>query len=453
MKRTNSVTDALNTNKALIDVGDGIVIPLPVDGVFGGAQGAPGVGVPEGGTSGQVVQRTAGGTIWATPSKDLVGLSSVDNTADLEKPLSEPQALALTNKADLIGGKVPASQLPPGALVADETVAQVINEPVTGAAIDARINTQVAPQVQQITADYIAGDRTVADAAAAAVNVAPKIVQLETVTIPKALSDAKAYADTVASGATASNLAFSLVQNPQPTSVTLSTVRGTPVYGAPAKFGTAQSGGVTKATGVVPDSPALTFDGWFMQPALPAGTALDIIWSVNGFLYVCIEPTTGFLSYVHSGSIKRTAQINVCDGAWHHVAVELTRSGTTVTLTGMWLDGKPVTGAAVSGGVSTWNADLTLGGNPGAGFDLAGSIDSVRISNQAIFPAPGFVPPNWHNAPSYYASFIAHMDSNLATKYAYAYPARPANAPGGSVTYTGSSQPTDWLTNDRWVKV
>lgn len=117
MKRTNSVTDALNTNKVLVDVGDGIVIPLPTDGVFGGAQGAPGVGVPEGGTSGQVVQRTAAGTIWATPSKELVGLEQVDNTADKDKPLSEAQWQALTSKADLVDGKVPAGQLDLAALV------------------------------------------------------------------------------------------------------------------------------------------------------------------------------------------------------------------------------------------------------------------------------------------------------------------------------------------------
>lgn len=203
MKRTNSVTDALNTNKALVDVGDGIVIPLPVDGVFGGAQGAPGVGVPDGGTSGQVVQRTASGTMWATPSKELVGLERVDNTPDAEKPLSTPQALALTNKADLISGKIPASQIPDAVLIGDATLAPLINGPTTGAAIDARINTQVAPQVQQITASYIAGDRAVVDAAAAAVDASPKIVQMENETIPKTLADAKIYADQSAKSAAA----------------------------------------------------------------------------------------------------------------------------------------------------------------------------------------------------------------------------------------------------------
>lgn len=179
MKRINSVTDALNTNKVLVDAGDGIVIPLPADGVFAGAQGAPGVGVPDGGDSGQVIQKTASGTRWATPSKELVGLTKVDNTADSEKPLSEPQALALTNKADLIGGKVPSSQLPEITPLTDSTIAPLINGATTGAAIDARINTQVAPQVQKITADFIAGDRAVVDAAAAAVDANPKIISLE----------------------------------------------------------------------------------------------------------------------------------------------------------------------------------------------------------------------------------------------------------------------------------
>lgn len=107
-----------------------------------------------------------------------------------------PQAEALAGKADLVGGKVSPSQLPTITPVTDSTIAPLINGATTGAAIDARINTQVTPQVQKITTDFIAGDRAVADAAAAAVNAAPKIVQLETVTIPKTLSDAKAYADT-----------------------------------------------------------------------------------------------------------------------------------------------------------------------------------------------------------------------------------------------------------------
>lgn len=41
-----------------------------------------------------------------------IGLSNVDNTVDLEKPLSSSQATHINNKADLVGGFVPNNQLP-----------------------------------------------------------------------------------------------------------------------------------------------------------------------------------------------------------------------------------------------------------------------------------------------------------------------------------------------------
>lgn len=45
-------------------------------------------------------------------SKDQVGLANVDNTSDANKPISNATQTALANKADLVGGKVPESQLP-----------------------------------------------------------------------------------------------------------------------------------------------------------------------------------------------------------------------------------------------------------------------------------------------------------------------------------------------------
>lgn len=45
-------------------------------------------------------------------TKAQVGLSNVDNTSDLSKPISTATQTALNNKADLVGGKVPIDQLP-----------------------------------------------------------------------------------------------------------------------------------------------------------------------------------------------------------------------------------------------------------------------------------------------------------------------------------------------------
>lgn len=45
-------------------------------------------------------------------TKSQVGLANVDNTSDLNKPISTATQTALNNKADLVGGLVPSSQLP-----------------------------------------------------------------------------------------------------------------------------------------------------------------------------------------------------------------------------------------------------------------------------------------------------------------------------------------------------
>ncbi|MFJ5146924.1 pyocin knob domain-containing protein, partial [Glutamicibacter sp. NPDC088455] len=154
-----------------------------------GRPGPAGPGVPEGGTAGQTIEKTSNGsTQWVTLTKSKFGLGSVDNTSDLDKPISSATQTALdakasniglASKADLIGGKVPVGQIPVEATVTDSNVSAQVDAPLTGAAIDQRINAQVAPQVEQITADYIAGDQAVIDAAAAAVDANPKIASIE----------------------------------------------------------------------------------------------------------------------------------------------------------------------------------------------------------------------------------------------------------------------------------
>lgn len=53
-----------------------------------------------------------GDKTWQVLDKNAVGLGNVDNTADADKPLTDEMITALENKADLVDGKVPASQLP-----------------------------------------------------------------------------------------------------------------------------------------------------------------------------------------------------------------------------------------------------------------------------------------------------------------------------------------------------
>lgn len=70
-----------------------------------GAQGVPGpagAGVPSGGEPLQIIRKNSVGTTteWVTPTKTVVGLSNVDNTSDMNKPVSTMQKLALDEKLD-----------------------------------------------------------------------------------------------------------------------------------------------------------------------------------------------------------------------------------------------------------------------------------------------------------------------------------------------------------------
>ena len=66
--------------------------------------------------SGENIKTINGETILGsgdlTINKTDVGLGNVDNTSDADKPISTATQTALDNKADLVGGKVPSSQIP-----------------------------------------------------------------------------------------------------------------------------------------------------------------------------------------------------------------------------------------------------------------------------------------------------------------------------------------------------
>lgn len=79
-------------------------IPAGAQGVQGiqGEVGPTGAGVPAGGAPLQLIRKDASNitTEWVNADKNLVGLASVDNTADVDKPVSTPQQTALNLKAD-----------------------------------------------------------------------------------------------------------------------------------------------------------------------------------------------------------------------------------------------------------------------------------------------------------------------------------------------------------------
>lgn len=62
--------------------------------------------------TGTITQYYRGDKTWQTLDASTVGLGNVDNTSDLDKPISEVVINALEEKADLVGGLVPSYQLP-----------------------------------------------------------------------------------------------------------------------------------------------------------------------------------------------------------------------------------------------------------------------------------------------------------------------------------------------------
>jgi hypothetical protein len=113
---------ASDTNTAMGRIGNlrlddllDVSIPTPANGyvlTYDATQNLWRAQAATGGTGGGAVSSVAGRTGAVTLTKGDVGLSQVDNTSDVNKPVSADVTALLAVKADLVSGKVPASQLP-----------------------------------------------------------------------------------------------------------------------------------------------------------------------------------------------------------------------------------------------------------------------------------------------------------------------------------------------------
>lgn len=136
-----------------------------------GPQGAPGTGVPSGGNALDLLRKDATNTAteWTAPTKSLVGLGNVDNTSDVNKPVSTAQQTALNAKENAVavgtiaqyyrGDKTwqTLDKSAVGLANADNT--SDVNKPVSTAqqtALNAKENTITAGT----TAQYYRGDKT-----------------------------------------------------------------------------------------------------------------------------------------------------------------------------------------------------------------------------------------------------------------------------------------------------
>lgn len=254
--------------------------------------------------------------------------------------------------------------------------------------------------------------------------------------------------------------AYTLPYGPQPIA-SQATVRptssGSVTYTTPAKFGSAFRGGRLD----LPSVPTLrgsgnsfTLEMWLNIATPPNDTGRRVVAAIGGDnCYLFADGATGKLGWNFPGQTPPLSPSSVCDGSWHHVALQWTESTTSsMSIDSLYIDGVASTGFPVQ---STQNHDsrVTIGGlGDTAGYDNAGATDEVRLSSMkrysgAFTPLPTEF--GWDSA----TLDLAHLSSaSVQTGAAGGYPARPATAGVGAVTYIGPTAPTDATTYDRWVK-
>ncbi|MDF2990818.1 MAG: Laminin sub domain 2 [Microbacterium sp.] len=252
------------------------------------------------------------------------------------------------------------------------------------------------------------------------------------------------------------SLMFTCVESVPITHVTAAaSVGGTPVYGAPAKFGSgAMNYGVLTAVDTVPEAQALslTVELWLRLEA-GTDTGLRVLWSLgNLFLGFSGQPRTLRVA-LNSSNVQVDSTETVSAQTWHHIAVQITRTGGKNTLVGWWLDGVPIA-ATVGAATVTWNDDFVFGGFTASQFGIAGfaKVDECRVSKSHRYSGT-FTPPAAASTPDDDTLLLFHAeDANYLKRVtgARTYPPRPSAAPAGCVTYVGQSTPTDALVGDEW---
>jgi hypothetical protein len=284
--------------------------------------------------------------------------------------------------------------------------------------------------------------------------------------LPTALATAIGQQPTVTAAAAsavngalaAQNINITLVYGPVSFVTTAATVvRGTPSYASAGKIGQSLTGGVLGLGNVLePTSDTITLEAWVTLSAAPAGNP-DLVFSFGTSLWLGIRTDGKPSILIANGATAQIGPTSIADGAWHHVAVELSRANTTTTLRGFWVDGTPVLSSPYTGTSQAWLPALGVAGFPttttGFDFDL-GRIDEFRVSTGSRYTGaftPQTTPFTWDMS----TLRLAHLEDGnyLAPGSSSAYAARPTLAPAGTVTYIGPVAPADKKPADRWIKL
>jgi len=353
------------------------------------------------------------------------------------------------------------------ATVTSSAVAGVIAAPGTArTAVDARADSRIETQKGAVS-----GVGSLDSSGKQPESQVP--VRLSEASISTAIATTLAAAPTVTAAAVSAvgtalagaNYSFTLVEGPHAEPVNLTVARGTPNYTNTGKFGNAVSGAVLRYTVLPLRTGDYTVEGWVKRSAVPSAAAV-LFYGVRSYVGL----TTGGLVFYGDPSVS--GGVNICDGAWHHVAyvVSLLVDGFGVPsaclVQGVWVDGVRVIGPRSPVTTPTMDAFLYIGGFTSAtsADNFAAQFDEVRVSfspndyttqkgTTARYVGTPVTPPSAESTWDGSTLILAHLSSASALVLdETGYPPRPTSAPGGAVTYVGTTEPTDMLTRDFWVQ-
>lgn len=119
-----------------------------------------------------------------------------------------------------------------------------------------------------------------------------------------------------------------------------------------------------------------TIEFWFKRASIPS--ALEIIFSIGlNHQYISLD-TSGHLGLGSIGGVTGPGTGNVCDNAFHSVAITYKVSTTTTTF---YVDGISVLSTSSAPTIGSEAAGITTGYGGVTTFDSAAIVDEVAISN------------------------------------------------------------------------
>lgn len=213
--------------------------------------------------------------------------------------------------------------------------------------------------------------------------------------------------------------------------------RTTGMYGAPNALDFIYNG----AAGILGTA---TIEAWFKVAAAPTGT--KVIFGQDKIAWVGIN-TSGFITSTIGGgtpgvAVNLVGASNVCDGAWHHVALTLNAGKPSIYVDGTRI-ATSTTATAPIDNASTY-VGLGIGGFGGAGnssFDLTGQVDEVRVSRTLRYTGTTYTVPSAAFTPDTLTSGLWHFDADGTDSATTVAPGVPSITVGTSgttdtITYT-----------------